>query len=354
MRKNMPITNKERTFQAQQRLISATDTAGHITYCNNDFVDISGFTREELIGQQHNIVRHPDVPPQIYQHMWSCLKKGEPWMGIVKNRCKNGDFYWVNAYVSPVFEHEKLVGYESVRTVPTADEVKRATRVYQSFWKRKSAGLAPEWVHKAIDVAVISVPAFIGAVLHGIWDGPVGIAATILFTLLAGLAGSLWHYHKMEPAMKRARRSISHPVIAAMYTDSRGIHSRIEMALISLEARIRTAMNRVHDGTANLQQQSDESDHVAASNRALANEQYEEAQQLSAATHQLTQATHEIAQNIQRAAEATEEADSLSHHGKALSSKAQQEMEALGSAMVQAKATVTKFRGNWHSARYDQ
>ena len=112
MRNNQPITQRERTFPAQQRLISTTDARGVITYCNDAFMEISGFSRDELIGAPHNQVRHPDVPSAVFEHMWSTLKKGQPWMGIVKNRCRNGDHYWVNAYVTPVFENERVVGYE--------------------------------------------------------------------------------------------------------------------------------------------------------------------------------------------------------------------------------------------------
>src|SRR5690606_13615453 len=113
MRNNQPVTQRERTFPAQQRLISTTNLKGQILYCNDAFVDISGFSREELVGSPHNIVRHPDVPPAVCAHRWRTLQKGRPWMGIVKNRSKNGDHYWVNAYVTPMLENGQVVGYES-------------------------------------------------------------------------------------------------------------------------------------------------------------------------------------------------------------------------------------------------
>lgn len=93
MRLNTPVTGRERDFPSAQRLISATDTRGLITYCNDEFVSVSGFEREQLLGQPHNIVRHPDMPEAVFEHMWSHLKAGKAWMGIVKNRCQNGDFY---------------------------------------------------------------------------------------------------------------------------------------------------------------------------------------------------------------------------------------------------------------------
>ena len=126
MRNNQPVTQREITLAPSQKLISATDVEGKITYCNDAFVDISGFERTDLIGAPQNIVRHPDVPPAVFAHMWRALKQGQPWMGIVKNRSKNGDHYWVNAYVTPIFEGSRVVGFESVRVKPSADEIRRA------------------------------------------------------------------------------------------------------------------------------------------------------------------------------------------------------------------------------------
>ncbi|MCK5530491.1 MAG: PAS domain-containing protein, partial [Halopseudomonas aestusnigri] len=120
MRNNQPVTQRERSFAADQRLISTTNLKGVITYCNDVFVEISGFTREELVGTSHNLVRHPDVPPAVFAHMWADLKAGKAWIGIVKNRCKNGDHYWVNAFVTPIWENGQITGYESVRVKPTA------------------------------------------------------------------------------------------------------------------------------------------------------------------------------------------------------------------------------------------
>ena len=101
MRSNLPVTTVEQIFPVQQRLISATDTNGNISYVNDEFMRISGYSREELLGSPHNLVRHPDMPPAVFGLMWGYLKAGKSWMGIIKNRCKNGDFYWVSAYVTP-------------------------------------------------------------------------------------------------------------------------------------------------------------------------------------------------------------------------------------------------------------
>ncbi|MCA8757751.1 PAS domain-containing protein [Klebsiella pneumoniae] len=110
-----------------------------MTYVNPDFIKISGFTEEELLGQPHNIVRHPDMPPAAFEHMWSTLKSGRSWMGLVKNRCKNGDHYWVSAYVTPIAKNGSIVEYQSVRTKPEPEQVLAAEKLYAQLRSGKAA-----------------------------------------------------------------------------------------------------------------------------------------------------------------------------------------------------------------------
>ena len=125
----------ERRLQVGRPLISATDPRGIIRFVNDDFVAISGYSREELIGSPHNIVRHSDMPSPVFAGMWERLKSGHPWMGIVKNRSKNGDYYWVDAYVTPVFKGGEVIGYESVRTIADPDRVQKASEIYRALNK---------------------------------------------------------------------------------------------------------------------------------------------------------------------------------------------------------------------------
>ncbi|WP_192030105.1 methyl-accepting chemotaxis protein [Pseudomarimonas arenosa] len=110
-------------------IASTTDTRGIITDVNDYMVEISGYRRDELIGRPHNIVRHPDMPPAAFTDLWRSLKQGLPWVGVVKNRCKNGDHYWVLAHVTPVFDTAgKVTGYMSVRRRPSRDLIDNAER----------------------------------------------------------------------------------------------------------------------------------------------------------------------------------------------------------------------------------
>lgn len=126
MRNNQPITQTEYQTPAGVTLVSRTDRQGRITNANEIFIEVSGYTREELIGQPHNIVRHPDMPAEAFRDLWDTLKHGRPWCGLVKNRRKTGDHYWVRANTSPTPDG----GFMSVRTKPGVDEVRAAEALY--------------------------------------------------------------------------------------------------------------------------------------------------------------------------------------------------------------------------------
>lgn len=132
MRNTQPITDRERQLDPKRPLVSVTDLKGVIQHANQSFVDISGYRLDELLGQPHNLIRHPDMPAAAFEDMWRTLQADRPWRGIVKNRCKNGDFYWVEAYVTPLIENGRKVGYISVRTRPTPRQLAEANALYQA------------------------------------------------------------------------------------------------------------------------------------------------------------------------------------------------------------------------------
>ena len=171
MKKNLPISGKEQDYSDKTTIISTTDIKGIITYVNQGFVEVSGFTEQELLGKNHNIVRHPDMPPVAFRDLWDTVKTGKPWRGIVKNRCKNGDHYWVDAYVTPLYEGGKIVGYQSVRSKPKRVQIEGAEKLYKKLLQSNVEKLIKPW--RPLDMPV---------------DGKV-LAAFVLMALLAVMAG---------------------------------------------------------------------------------------------------------------------------------------------------------------------
>ena len=133
MRNNMPVTHVEYVLKDHETVVSKTDLQGKITYVNQDFINISGFSEDELLGSPQNIVRHPDMPVEAFADFWDTLKAGKAWTGLVKNRCKNGDHYWVEANAAPLIENGQRVGYTSIRTKPARDAVQAAEAAYRAI-----------------------------------------------------------------------------------------------------------------------------------------------------------------------------------------------------------------------------
>lgn len=140
MRMNLPVTQQDFDYPSDQMLVSTTDTKGNIAHCNHAFVAVSGFTYDELIGQSHNLVRHPDMPPEAYKDMWQTIGRGRPWTGMIKNRRKNGDHYWVQANVTPILDNGKPKGYMSVRIKPNREQVQAAETLYAQMRAARESG----------------------------------------------------------------------------------------------------------------------------------------------------------------------------------------------------------------------
>ncbi len=147
MRVNLPVTNNEYDFPADELLMSTTDTKGLLTHCNAPFARVSGFSMEELMGQPHNLIRHPDMPPEAYKDMWASIGRGRSWTGFVKNRRKNGDFYWVQAHVTPIMRQGKPQGYLSVRTKPTREQIQAAEALYARIKHERESGRQTIVIH---------------------------------------------------------------------------------------------------------------------------------------------------------------------------------------------------------------
>ena len=217
MQMNLPVTQQEYDWSADRMIVSATDTKGYITHCNDTFVEVSGYRFEELMGANHNILRHPDVPALAFKDLWRTIGRGRQWTGVVKNRRKNGDHYWVVANVTPIMRNGKPVGYLSVRTKPSRAEIQAAEALYQAvnsvqdpaqlpvtlrggvLWKKGLAGLAQRLAQASVShrlaagLALLSVlgvlPLFSG--LQGF-----ALVAAVWLSLAAGGAVLAWWFHQ--------------------------------------------------------------------------------------------------------------------------------------------------------------
>ena len=198
MRVNEPVTNREIEIPDGEPLVSRTDTGGRITFVNAAFISVSGFTLEELVGAPHNLVRHPSMPKEAFANLWSTVKAGRPWDGLVKNRTKDGDFYWVRANVTPVVEAGKVTGYVSIRSKPTRQQVATAERAYAQLRQAKDRTIAlrdGELIRRTLRAKA--------AILWSSVTIRLGfVAAFAILSMLSVGAMGLWGMSGQEPAYR--------------------------------------------------------------------------------------------------------------------------------------------------------
>ncbi len=342
MRKNLPLTGRERSFDQSQRLISATDASGKILYCNDEFEAVSGFTRAELIGSPHNIVRHPDMPPSVYEHMWQCLKAGKCWMGIVKNRCKNGDHYWVEAYVTPITESGKLIGYESVRTKPSLERVNRASALYDSINEGKLSSSSADHFRSLLGqlFAPIAI-GLAGAALITAMGASLWMAIIPLFSALAaGLMAVRRLQNRVNAALGEVPDAFDSELAAKVFTTDKGVTAKLRMVLISEAARIRTVLTRLGDYAEQTSQGAADAQTLASKTRHALAEQRAEADMAATAMTEMTASINEVAANIQLTAEEAQSASRLVAQGSEVADTTLKVIEALSVTVDQVTSAV--------------
>ena len=190
MRVNMPVTQREYQLDPGTTLMSTTDVNSRIIYANSAFIHVSGFSEDELIFKPHNLVRHPDMPAEAFADMWFTLQQGESWTGLVKNRRKNGDHYWVRANVTPVYHHDKLTGYISVRNKPDKQEINVAETFYKNV---KNKNIRSHAFYKGLVVRT-GLFSFLSALqkMSVSWRLRLPLFITGFSSLLFSLAGLNW------------------------------------------------------------------------------------------------------------------------------------------------------------------
>lgn len=330
MRKNLPVTDKERTFPKEQQLISSTDIKGTIVHCNDAFVSISGFSREELVGKPHNIVRHPDMPEAAFKTMWSYLQQGKPWMGLVKNRCKNGDYYWVNAYVTPVTEHGRVVGYESVRTVPDRAQVAHAEQLYKAINAGKTTNKAGSDVTADLRWSLLPVIAAIISVI--LWWTLGSGAAAVAFALTAALGygtGIVRYKQSLNGLLELMPKAFTDPLAVASYARHQGRQGQLEVALLAESAHLNTVLTRIEDASTKVAVLSEQVRKLSVDAADSIRKQQMQTEQVATAMNEMTTTIAEVSSHVQDTATKADDADTLARSGSAVAGQTRGAMQQL-------------------------
>lgn len=319
MKKNLPVTDKENDFPENIHIVSSTDLKGIIKSVNQDFIDISGFSTDELLNKNHNIIRHPDMPPAAFENLWQDLKQGKPWMGIVKNRCKNGDAYWVDTYVTPVYENGEIVGYQSVRVKPERKLVERASRFYHqlnkggSFIQGLLSKIKPGLMAKIFTGSLLSLLPLLLVSLFG--AGLVLTLAAAAVSIVIALSISVFIARPWQIAARESASIFSNPVAQHVFTNRSDELGQLQLVIKSQEARLRTIVWSINEAAVSLDDiASNTADVVSQTNQGIS-QQRSEIEQVATAMNQMSATVHEVAKNTEDASGAANQADELAGQG---------------------------------------
>jgi aerotaxis receptor len=353
MRINQPTSNVEFEFDGSRSLYSTTDLKGRITHANPYFIEVSGFTEDELIGQPHNIVRHPDMPVAAFADLWTTIKSGSPWTAMVKNRRKNGDFYWVQATVTPILERGEITGFISVRTKPTRDQVTAAAALYKEenanpgslklhrgrVIKRGLVGSFAECcrisVGQRIALAQILLLCLLGGIGFAAWQSGTASGFPVATSLSAAamiLVAIVWHYlatkvvAPIKDATKVARGVAGGDLTVTIDTDRTDEIGQLTGALRQVSTNLHCVIGDIRENFASMQS--------ATGNLVTGNTDLSARTDSQAASLEETAASmEELASTVQKNAENTGEARDVAQNAMATAEKG-------GTTMNQVVATM--------------
>ncbi len=332
MRYNLPIVDREFQFPAAQTLVSITDLQGRIVYCNPAFIDVSGYSRDELMGQPHNLIRHPDMPEEAFRDMWETIGSGRPWSGAVKNRRKDGSYYWVMANVTPILEGGSCTGYMSVRIHPSRETVRDAEALYAVMREERSRGVLQHrlsggrlqarglrgvlarWAHPRMGtrlgfVAVASTAASFGAGLAVSLAMGGGAAATAIGAIATALVATLatWRLRVLatrpiEQVMQLCNRMAAGQ-LGDRLADDAGLPDELAVAFNQLNVNL---VSVVGDARAETEKMRLSTMEIAADNRDLSARTESQAASLEETAASMEQITGTVRQSVDSARQAAQ------------------------------------------------
>jgi PAS domain S-box len=354
MRDNGAVTQKEVRFEGCGELVSRTDLRGKIQYVNDAFVSISGFTRDELMGSDHNLVRHKDMPPAAFADMWKTIKAGKNWRGMVKNRCKNGDHYWVQAFVSPVVKDGNMVGFQSVRSEPSREEIEHAERLYQKMRQNPSLELPKPSVTQRIQLRHFFYTVLAAICVLGLVSGymayvqknysfmaPIGAMVALSLVSAWVIQNRVISTIKMTSAAlnKLASGNLENANEPVRYDEMGELADNFKM----VKARFGAIIGQVVENTNSLISQADTLSDKGHGVQHTMNAQVSQTTQVASAMSQMTSTVEEVAQNMNRTSETIEQTQARVSDGADVVTQATTSMEAF---IGELEATIEQIQAS--------
>jgi aerotaxis receptor len=347
MKENLPVTGVEQEVGEDQVILSTTDTKGRITYANQEFINISGFPEGELLNKAHNVVRHPDMPAAAFEDLWQTVQSGRSWIGIVKNRCNNGDHYWVNAFVTPIKRNGEIVEYQSVRTRASREDIRRAEQVYQRINQGRAMKL------RRLPAAFATVKAMLFGLLGALppsilyfWPGSVApaVAIPVVCAAIATMLTGLWFSTRPARQMVGLAHSVvDDPMLQRVFGGANNEYGAVLVAFKMLKAQINALAGRVHDSAGRVAASAnDMSNSVALTNQGI-NHQKTEIENLSRAMQDMLSTAENVSSNAHQASQAASEADDSAQRGATVLHETIEAINTLASQVEQSSEVIRQL-----------
>ncbi|GAA0817022.1 methyl-accepting chemotaxis protein [Colwellia asteriadis] len=291
-----PTLENEKTFSAEEQLVSTTDLQGRLTYANQEFCDVSGFSLEELVGQHHNIVRHPSMPKAAFADLWDKLNRGESWRGMVKNRCKDGGYYWVDAYVTPLYENNQVIGFQSVRSKPTQDQKNKAQELYDALNQGKAVSdLKSNTALKRVAALLIVLLSLLVSAYFTTFIASVFILSVTLFMLFILFFEELIVF---PAAVHKTQQQFDSP--SRFIYSGKGLTNIFNYPLALYQARINTILGRSQDSGRGLVELAVELEQLSSDMLSGIQEENAHLAQFATAITQMSATINEVSENTTR------------------------------------------------------
>jgi len=350
MKVNVPVTQKEIALADDCIILSTTDAKGQITYVNNDFIRYSGFSEEELLGQSHNIVRHPDMPPDAFDNLWSTIKSSKPWMGMVKNRCKNGDHYWVDAIVTPIVRNGKITEYQSIRTKASRENIKRAESLYKSIANKKVETIGQSFSFGIVGRLLFAFLFSLLPLAVVVW-ATTGISALWLsLAVIASLALAggtiLWATGNIRTTVEHAQSVVDNPLMEFVYTGKKDESAKLMFAMKMLQKKIHAVSGRMHDSSKHLQKSSNDLSSAVTLNRKGVSNQDAESAKLVDAINELHATSTEVSNNVHSSTQNLDQVTAAANQGQTIVNQAVEQMNNLWQRVDESTGVISSLKSD--------
>jgi len=349
LKKNYPVTGVENDYPDSTVIISETDLKGCITHVNDDFVNVCGYDRSELIGVNHNIVRHPDVPPAAFADLWQTLKQGKPWMGIVKNRCKNGDHYWVDAFVTPIYQEGRITGYQSVRVKPSRELVERADKLYRDINAGKLPRLNPWWNRNTgrtmLGLTATGVSPWLLLGFTGLVSPPVAIGSIVAATTVATIL-TAYITRPVTRTIEALSSIVDNKLMQYVYTGTTDESGHMRLVALMLKAKLQTVVGRVDEASVTLASAAQQTSATALQTSEGGRQQREEIGRVVAAMDEMSAMSQRITDRTQEAVESATRANGVALGGKEVVERATSSIMSLVGEVEQIAGVITELESD--------